>query len=62
MRFLALFGVLIGEGAMVIYLAPPIKKGLLSVLHRTRPIQNSFHPDFRVHRAATTGVFGGVLD
>jgi len=26
-RFLALFGVLIGEGAMVIYSPPPIKMG-----------------------------------
>ena len=42
---------------MVIYLAALIKMGLLSVY-----TERGLHPDFRVHSAATTGVFSGVLD
>jgi hypothetical protein len=43
MRFLALFGVLIGEGAMVIYSAQPIKMGRARTGHEnaTQPVEEA---------------------
>jgi hypothetical protein len=52
MRFLALFGVLIGEGAMVIYLAAPIKMGRAWEKRRRRTIAASpRQPEYQKERA-----------